>query len=130
MTFDWARENYVDPFRDLDYDYVEGVGIIVWRAGTGGNVELLHVRAAEIRRGHGRRLFYRMLRQLEESPPYHSIFGFTRVSNHRAREFYAAMGFDLTPVPHVYADGSGIMFSQSFARLLEVRRAYEDSLRR
>ena len=43
---------------------------------------------------------------------------------------YLALGFELTPVPHVYADGSGIMFSQSYARLLEVRKRHESSLRR
>lgn len=95
-------------------------GVICWRNGTGGNVELFNIRTNAIRRGHGRKLFVAMLRTLKENPPYYSVFGFTRVSNNRAQEFYRAMGFDLTHVPHVYKDGSGVMFSQSFEKLCEV----------
>lgn len=130
MTDEDVYVRYVMPYDNVDWAWDALEGFVAWRRGTGDNVELLHIRANGLRCGNGRRLVYRMLDELKANPPYHSVFGFTRVSNERAREFYAAMGFDLTPVPHVYADGSGIMFSQSYARLLEVRKKHESALRR
>jgi ribosomal protein S18 acetylase RimI-like enzyme len=89
-------------------------GYVVWRRGTGGNVELLHLRAAQ---GHGRRLLRRMLDGLASDPPYCTVFGFTRVGNVTAQGFYKAMGFTLTQVAGVYADGSAVVFSQTFEKL-------------
>jgi GNAT superfamily N-acetyltransferase len=89
-------------------------GVIGWRWGTGDNVELTHLRATQNRNGHGRRLLVGMLLALRAEPPYCTVFGFTRTGNLVAQEFYRAMGFTLTPVAGVYADGAAVLFSARY----------------
>lgn len=121
------EETYLDPFLGLYHIYDEELGFIVWRNGTGGNVELLHIRTFSKRRGFGRRLFYGMLKQLEDDSsqtPYHSVYGFTRVSNSEARAFYGELGFCLVWTYGVYASQDAILFEQSFDKLLEERKRF------
>lgn len=63
-------------------------------------------------------MFIEMIESLKKEPPYHSVFGFTRVSNLEAQAFYGQLGFNLTKIEGVYADGHCILFHQSFSNLL------------
>lgn len=124
---DEFEARFLKPFQTARYVYTPD-GWIVWRRGTGDNCELLHIRAFEPRRGHGRRLVRAMLDELEhdrrhplpgEPPfPYHTVYGFTRVENEGARAFYAALGFVVQVVDGVYADGRAVLFSGEYLRLL------------
>lgn len=128
MSYADVKREYLTPFRNVEWFYSANDGFIVWRMGTGNNVELLHIKAWEQRKGIGRRLFYHMLDSLEksvESYPYHSVYGFTRVSNERAIGFYNAMGFDTIYVPGIYQDGACQLFHRKFTTLL----GYRDSWR-
>jgi len=113
------EEVYVYP-----YEYVTTIemdnGYIVYRMGTGRNIELLHIKTHEPGKGTGRELILDMLRCLKDEPPYCTVFGFTRTCNEASQKFYKALGFELTPVKGVYADGHAILFSQKYTTLLEV----------
>ena len=99
-------------------------GYIIWRRGTGDNVELLHIKTVEKGKGFGRRLFYDMLTGLTLDPPYYSIFGFTRTSNEDAQAFYGALGFNLQSIEGLYKDGTAVMFWQSYEKLVEEMNVY------
>lgn len=120
---------YVIPFEKTDLLYEPARGFIVWRLGSGSNVELLHIAAAEIRKGHGRWLFYHMLDRLEAKPPYHSVFGFTAVSNKRALAFYDALGFEHQEVHGLYQTGPAALFWQSYEKLRQLQYEYQSSHR-
>lgn len=90
-------------------------GYIVWRRGTGENVELLHIKSA--RSGGGSALLIKMLEKLKENPPYSTVFGFTRTGNTKAIAFYWRMGFTCSPVAGVYAEGSAMVFSAQYVDL-------------
>lgn len=92
-------------------------GIIAWRRGTGGNVELEYILVKNKGQGEGRRLVKAMLRALADNPPYATVYGFTRVKNSEARTFYLACGFELSHVDGVYDDGEAMVFSQRYDRL-------------
>lgn len=121
MNVDDARK--IDRLRRMDhYEDTcddDGGGYIVWRRGTGDNVEITHLRAYRPHNGAGRRLLRIMLHDLRENPPYATVFGFTRQSNTQACNFYAKMGFELTVVKGVYADGTAVVFSAPYRTLLE-----------
>ena len=104
----------LEPFAGLSW-HASIDGYIVWRRGTGDNAELLHLRAGAA--GGGRRLLAEMLRCLRQSPPYATVFGFTRTVKVGAQAFYQAAGFTLSPVVGVYADGAAIVFSASYEDL-------------
>jgi GNAT superfamily N-acetyltransferase len=89
-------------------------GLVRWRWGTGDNVELTHLRANTPGAGNGRRLLRAMLTILRDDPPYATVFGFTRTGNAEAQAFYRAMGFTITPVAGVYADGTAVLFSARY----------------
>jgi ribosomal protein S18 acetylase RimI-like enzyme len=110
---------FLRPFQGCDWVFHPSRGYIVWRLGTGDNVELLHIRTFTRGRGFGKELVKEMLKRLKDRPPYYSVFGFTRVSNEEAQAFYGALGFDLTPVSGVYKDGQAILFSGCFTTLCE-----------
>lgn len=118
------RDQYITPYTRVCYAGEEANGFIAWRLGTGGNVELLHIKTKVKGKGHGRRLFYKMLDCLRNHPPYYSVFGFTRVSNEEAQSFYGALGFDIQDVAGVYADGRALLFWQSYETLLERMNEY------
>ena len=88
--------------------------------GTGGNCEILHLRAYVVRQGAGRWLLKMMLSRLLRDPPYESVYGFTRTDNLVAQGFYEAMGFELSLVRGVYRDGSAVLFSQRYEKLKEL----------
>ena len=117
MDYKTFLRNCINPFKEIEHEYVENRGYIVWRRGTGDNVELLHIRTFKKGEGHGRKLFYKMLDRLSKRPPYHSVFGFTHVGNSEARLFYGALGFWLRPVVGIYQEGSAILFCQSYKTL-------------
>ena len=125
MSVDDFKKKYITPFRDLYYYYSREEGFVVWRMGTGLNVELLHIRAWEPRKGLGTRLLGHMLDRLSADnhslTPYHSIYGFTRIDNNRARGFYAAMGFNLQTIEGLYKEGRAVFFWQEFAELVRLR---------
>lgn len=115
------------------YSEAEGLysaGYIIWRVGTGENVELLHIKTVDKGKGWGRSLFYQMLIRLQTDPPYYSIFGFTRTSNEEAQAFYGALGFNLQPIEGLYKDGTAVMFWQSYEKLVEEMNTYENHVRR
>lgn len=98
-------------------------GYIVWRRGTGNNIELLHIKTYAPGRGTGRQLVIAMLEELKKQPPYCTVFGFTRECNEGSQKFYEALGFELTTVKGVYQDGSAVVFSQEYRKLLEINNA-------
>lgn len=129
LTYPEFLATYLDPFEAVHHRYDRERGFIAWRLGTGSNVELLHIRTFAPGKGYGRELLYRMLDAIQVDPPYHSIFGFTRVGNAEARAFYGALGFELQAVRGLYRDGEAVLFWQSYAKLLRAREAYADHLR-
>lgn len=90
-------------------------GYIVWRWGTGDNIELTHIRS--IRKRGGSNLLKAMLMKLLDNPPHTTVFGFTRYDNHRAKAFYLRCGFSLTDVTGIYEEGIATMFSAEFSKL-------------
>jgi ribosomal protein S18 acetylase RimI-like enzyme len=124
--FQEIKDQYIKPYSKPRYVFKADKGFIVWRLGTGENVELLHIRTLLQRKGQGRELFYMMLDSLKvEMTPYYSVFGFTRVSNDRAKEFYEGMGFNIQPIKGLYADGEAVMFWQEYTKLLEWRKDWD-----
>ena len=103
-------DELINPFCDVQF-HEDGDGYIVWRTGTGGNAELLHIRTPNLARGAGRRLMMTMVRRLRNKPPYATVFGFTRLDNKAAHKFYRSLGFTLSLVWGVYADGCAVVFS-------------------
>lgn len=96
-------------------------GYIVWRFGTGANIELLHLRVEPNARrcGQGTALWHQMLTRLQERPPYATVYGFTRLDNAVAHAFYQRQGFVLQTVSGIYDAGQAVLFSQRFSLLLE-----------
>jgi hypothetical protein len=103
------------PYQEVGYHVTTAGGYIVWRTGTGRNVELLHIHAAMP--GEGGVLLREMLRQLRARPPYATVFGFCLPHNARAKLFYLTMGFLLSPVQGVYDVGSALVFSARYDEL-------------
>lgn len=114
-VFDYAA--HVARFSQASH-HATNEGYIVWRRGSGDNVELLHIRAYRKQQGVGKRLLLHMVKELQNDPPYKTVFGFTRISNDAARAFYLSLGFTLTEVDGVYADGRAVLFSQSYESLV------------
>lgn len=110
-----------------DVCYINGPdGYLVWRRGTGDNVEITHIRSA--RPGGGPTMLKEMLEGLKSNPPYGglgTVFGFTRTSNAAALRFYRNMGFILTLVAGVYAEGAAYLFSASYSDLRERHGIYD-----
>lgn len=123
------QARYVKPFAAVTHHYDPDRGFIVWRQGTGANVELLHIRTFTRGKGFGRGLVYHMLDVLSQEPPYHSVFGFTRADNLGAKQFYGALGFSLQELNGLYEDGKATLFWAAYQQLLKKRDAYEDRLR-
>lgn len=119
MSFDF--EKHIGSYRDVGY-YLEdeGASYIVWRRGTGGNVEILHLKTKERRKGTGTRLFRKMLEELKSHPPYASVYVFTRESNTDADLFYASMGLTYNFVKGVYADGTAVLYSGKYEELRKI----------
>ncbi len=116
-TFNFKR--HVERY--METSYIEGpTGYIVWRVGTGGNTELLHLYAYPSRKNHGKSLLKRMLKELVKDPPYSTVYGFCLASNTEAKKFYEAVGFDVSFVKGVYREGGAYLFSQEYSKLKEM----------
>lgn len=98
----------------------EDGSMIRWRNGTGGNLELTYLKTTVARQGIGRKLFRVLLERNLKSPPYATVYGFTRVANVDAQAFYRAMGFTLTTVRGVYDDGEAFVFSARYDDLCQL----------
>lgn len=107
---------HVWPYRAVGW-HRDDHGYIVWRLGTGNNVELLHLKVYEPGNGHGTRLVKIMLQRLTGAPPYRTVFGFCRSCNANAQEFYRSAGFTTALVTGVYADGDACVFSGDYEYL-------------
>lgn len=108
----------VDPFKDVNI-FEDDTGYIVWRQGTGKNVELLNILAHYTNRGHGTELLKKMVIALKENTPFETIYGFTRTDNQQAHSFYRSRGFKLSLVSGIYEEGSAMVFSQRYEKLKE-----------
>lgn len=95
------------PLAYSPHVYDPARGYVVWRPGTGGGVELLHLRAVVPGRGHGRSLVRTLVERLAADPPGRVVFGFALPA---AAGFYGKMGFALTPLAGVYRDGPAVFF--------------------
>ncbi len=113
------EEHYVKKFLPQYYLFSPRYGYIVWRLGTGENVELLHVRSFIPRQGIGTRLVRAMLRELMKNKPYYSIFGFTLANNVIARQWYHSMGFNTQECGGPYKGDKSAIFWRSFEVLCE-----------
>jgi len=122
MSDDFSLRHLVKPYQVVEYVHLPRLGYIVWRLGTGGNIELLHIKAFKKNQGIGKKLFIEMLKKILENnqEPYHSIFGFTRTLNEQAHNFYSGIGFSLAKINGIYADGSCVIFSQDFKKLIAI----------
>jgi len=105
---------YTLPYFGLQHLFNQSKGYIVWRLGTGGNVELLHIKAFKKRKGYGKELVKVMLLSLKKKPPYYSVFGFTKRNRPASLAFYRKLGFKLVKTTGPYKDSSGVMFYQSY----------------
>lgn len=92
-------------------------GLLSWRWGTGDNVEITHFKSTLPGNGYGLSLLRDMLKALKGDPPYCTVFGFTRTCNKAAQAFYQNVGFTLSPVQGVYADGDAVVFSANYKEL-------------
>lgn len=92
-TFDELMER-VGPYKTLYRIFDEDVGYIVWRLGTGDNIEVLFIEAKEPGKGYGKELFRRMVRSIESNKrqPYHSVYVYRLGANELARRLYAKLG--------------------------------------
>ena len=119
-------DKYITPFKELSWVYNDDKGFIVWRQGTGNNSELLHIQTFKKRKGYGRDLFIEMLERLEYDPPYYSVFGFTRVDNQEAHNFYTALGFSLEKITGLYQAGECRLFWAPFTELVSLHIKKEE----
>ncbi len=110
------KKKYISEFSDIFYIFIDNIGFIVWRIGTGNNIELLHIKSFVKRKGYGSLLLRLMILELSKKPPYYSIFGFALYKNKEARFFYKKNGFNVFKCPFPYKTDSSIIFSQSFKK--------------
>jgi ribosomal protein S18 acetylase RimI-like enzyme len=122
----FTPENHVHPYYRIDRIDNE-YGYIVWRVGTGDNIEILHISACIEGKGYGRELVRCMCERLKEtkSEPYFSVFGFTKANNDNAIKFYIGLGFMVKPVTSIYKDGASV-FSIPYVDLLRKLRESND----
>lgn len=114
---DMPKDVLITPFQHVYHIHDED-GYVVWRRASGNNVELLHIRSS--RSGGGTALLLKMLKELLTNPPYATVFGFARVSNIQAREFYQRVGFTCSCVTGVYSEGSATIFSARYDDLCRI----------
>ena len=120
MKFQNFKDKYLAGFDELKYIYEEGKGGIVWRLGTGWNIELLHIRAFEEGKGHAKMLLGMMIKELEKDPPYHSVFGFALEERKHLLSIYPKLGFHIEVNDGPYKDSKAILFWQKFEKLKEL----------
>lgn len=113
MNFEEFFGHYVQKYLSQYYMFFPGRGYIVWRFGTGENVELLHIRSFKTGQGLGPRLVKVMLRELKKNPPFYSIFGMMLAANEPVIKMYQKMGFNTMECPFPYKGGNSVMMYQS-----------------
>lgn len=114
FNFQEFYNHYISLYLDQYFIFIPNVGYIVWRYGTGENVELLHIRSFETGKGTGPKLVKVMLRELQKKPPFFSIFGFMLASNEPVIKMYRKMGFNTMEIPAPYKGCSSVMICQSY----------------
>lgn len=118
MNFEDFEKKYLGPFAGLEYVFWPDKGFVVWRAGTGGNSELLHIMTFVRGKGYAKELVREMLRRLIPNPPYYSVFGFALSSRIELKGIYASLGFLTTEdIPAPYKGGPAFIFHQSYEKL-------------
>lgn len=120
-------KKYIEQYTSCKFIFVPKIGYIVWRLGTGENIELLHIRTFSQGKGHGGWLIKSMIFDLKNSPPYYSIFGFSLASNVRAIGMYRKAGFKIIECPFPYKYDKSIIFCESFVNLYKGEKMLEDS---
>ena len=106
---------YVKKFQNIDFIYLPEKGFIVWRLGTGENVELLHIRTFIHKKGYARKLIKEMIKKLKKNPPYYSIFGFALSSRKNLKKIYQRLGFKVTPnISGPYKKGLSFLFYSNY----------------
>ncbi len=119
MKLEEFQEKYLTPFEGLRYIFWPEKGFIVWRPATGNNIELLHIMTFEHGKGYARELVNQMVRDLETTPPYFSVFGFSLSSRTNLKDIYRRLGFNITEdIPAPYKGGPSFIFWQSYDVLL------------
>jgi len=89
-----------------------GRDYLVWRAGSGGTIEIFNIFVLSERRksGIGRKMIEELRAKAEKSKK-HLIFAITRLSNKNAQQFYEKTGFYLiAELPGFYSDESALMY--------------------
>lgn len=112
-----TREEFLERIKGydrVDYIYDADVGYLVFRIGTGDNVEALFLEVAEKRKGYGTELYRRMVQRMVErgEKPYHSVFAFRLTGNEEAKAFYDRLGWKQQDIgSSVYrSDGTTLMW--------------------
>jgi ribosomal protein S18 acetylase RimI-like enzyme len=117
--FDFLKK-YILPFLKINYVFWPTKGFIVWRKGTGENIELLHIRTFDSNKGYAKQLVKEMIKRIQKNPPYYSIFGFglTTPEKPHLKEIYKKLGFNVSgDIPGPYKGGSSFLFYQSYEEL-------------
>jgi hypothetical protein len=84
----FSINDHINPYIMAEYHQHPDGSFIWWRRGTGDNMELMNVQARHKRKGVGTELFREMLRRLILTPPYATVYGFTRKGNLPAQHWY------------------------------------------
>lgn len=112
FNFSEFEAKYVNKFLPQYYLFFPEHGYVVWRFGTGENIELLHIRS--FKPGYGQKIIAAMINELKKNPPFYSVFGFALKANTAALKMYSKAGFNLADCPYPYKGGPATIFSQSF----------------
>jgi hypothetical protein len=109
---------YIKKFENINFIYWPKKGFIVWRMGTGENIELLHIKTFIPKKGLAKELIREMIKKLEKTPPYYSIFGFGLSSRENLKDIYQKLGFNVTPdMPGPYKTSLSFLFYQNYENL-------------
>jgi len=80
-----------------------------YRDGSGKTIEIYDIAVSKYHRERG--IGRKMIEELKEKVNTHFIFAITRESNHRARKFYAALGFRKVAIlGRMYGEENAVMY--------------------
>lgn len=118
INYDDFINKYIEKFKGVDFIYWPEKGFIVWRQGTGENIELLHIRTFVQKNGFAKELIAEMIKKIQKNPPYYSIFGFGLSSRKDLKIIYQRLGFNVTPdMSGPYKSSLSFLFYQSYENL-------------
>jgi len=103
-TFRQLKKRFKE-YGKIDYIYWPE-GYMVWRIGTGDNIEILFIEVSEKRKGMGTKLFKEFLKRIN---PYHSVFVFHLASRKDAEKFYKSVGFNKSIKCGIYKDDKTVL---------------------